>query len=784
MLEPRPSQSFDVPISPFFIRIDDHLDNADYSGEVKHNSPPDEKGLSGQQLNNIDLDRQLTVEFTDLCCWVPSTIMPPSLFSKLYSKLSKKPNSNECANTNNDSGNTTSPPSSSSPSNTKQILYNITGSASPGEMLALMGPSGSGKTTLLSIIGGRTPKQAIQQGTITFNGSKLSKRIKRQIGYVLQDDLMYETLTCYETLYFAAMLRLPSYMSKAERIERVNTVIASLGLNKCRDTIIGGHMRRGISGGERKRVSVGHELLIDPALVLLDEPTSGLDSTAARNLLLLLKSLASGGRAIITTIHQPSSRLFQQLDTVLLLTQGHIIYYGDGIATAHWFGALGCPVPFGVNIADFMLDIASGEVPLATMIKDKNGDENKNNNDSDDSGGWSDGERGQQARLKLVKQAKKFLTQHPEGYRATYANDGTMPDLNSVSMDDNDNLVVAAGSGFYSSDTIITKNHSSSSMNGSRKPSNMKAMRSATSMAASRPGASRWGASYWGQYSALFVRAVRVRRFESMTLQDMFLFVTVGLICGMIWWQVGRSDVVEPAQQALGLLFFESLFLAFRTMFNSLFTFPSEHKFMLKERSSGMYRLSAYYLARTTSDVFMDLAVPSLMVVILYLMAGLRSGWYFFANWAAVMLTTLVAQGFGLFVGATVMNAKSAQTIASVIMLSFMLVGGFYVQDIPSWISWLKWLSFMTYSYNLLAKIEFGGRVLYFCADGENPADPANTLTCVEAEDTQKALNLFINPNGPVWEVGVLFGYLIVARISVYVALRVKTSAGGPRGRG
>lgn len=569
-------------------------------------------------------------------------------------------------------------------------------------------------------------------------------------------------------------------MSKAERIERVNTVIASLGLNKCRDTIIGGHMRRGISGGERKRVSVGHELLIDPALVLLDEPTSGLDSTAARNLLLLLKSLASGGRAIITTIHQPSSRLFQQLDTVLLLSQGHIVYYGDGIATAHWFGSLGYPVPFGINIADFMLDIASGEVPLATMIKNKNDDGSKNN--SDDSGGWSAGERGEQARLKLIKQAKKFLTQHPEGYRATYANGGTMPDLNGISIDGIDNVVVAAGSGFYSSDTI--HNGRNGYMNGNRKPSNMEALRSATSLAASRPGASRWGASYWGQYNALFVRSVRVRRFESLTLQDMFLFVTVGLICGMIWWQVGRSDVVEPAQQALGLLFFESLFLAFRTMFNSLFTFPSEHKFMLKERSSGMYRLSAYYLARTTSDVFMDLAVPSLMVIILYLMAGLRSGWYFFGNWAAVMLTTLVAQGFGLFVGATVMSAKSAQTIASVIMLSFMLVGGFYVQDIPSWISWLKWLSFMTYSYNLLAKIEFGGRTLYYCADGEIPSDPANTLTCVEADDNQKALNLFVNPNGPVWEVGVLFGYLIVVRILVYVALRVKTSSGGPSGRG
>jgi ABC-type dipeptide/oligopeptide/nickel transport system ATPase component len=88
-----------------------------------------------------------------------------------------------------------------------------------------------------------------------------------------QDDLLYEALTVYETLYFAAMLRLPSHMGRAAKIERVNSVISTLGLLRCRDTIIGGFSRRGVSGGERKRVSVGHELLINPSLILLDEPT-------------------------------------------------------------------------------------------------------------------------------------------------------------------------------------------------------------------------------------------------------------------------------------------------------------------------------------------------------------------------------------------------------------------------------------------------------------------------------------------------------------------------------
>lgn len=171
-----------------------------------------------------------------------------------------------------------------------------------------------------------------------------------------------QSLTVWETLSYAAALRLPRGMAPAARAARVEAVLAALGLERVRDTIIGSYFLRGVSGGERKRVSIGHELLINPSLLLLDEPTSGLDSTTALHLLVTLRALARGGRAVATTIHQPSSRLYQQLDNLMLLADGHVAYSGRADAVVAWFGALGFPLPYGVNVADFLLDLAQGEV--------------------------------------------------------------------------------------------------------------------------------------------------------------------------------------------------------------------------------------------------------------------------------------------------------------------------------------------------------------------------------------------------------------------------------------
>jgi hypothetical protein len=216
-------------------------------------------------------------------------------------------------------------------------------------------------------------------------------------------------------------------------------------------------------------------------------------------------------------------------------------------------------------------------------------------------------------------------------------------------------------------------------------------------------------------------------------------------------------------------------------MFNALFTFPQERSLMLKERASGMYRLSAFYLARTASDLPLDFATPSILVVLAYLMARLRPGWWFFANAATCLLATLVAQSFGLLVGATVMVAKTAQTLAAVIMLTCMLCSGFYAQNIPVWIGWIKWVSFLTYSYSLLIKVQYGSVTLYDCEGVANVTDAA--AQCPPVADKTEALGLFIDPDGAPWEAAVLLGFLLLFRVLVYYALRLKTTPGGAGGR-
>jgi ABC-type multidrug transport system ATPase subunit len=236
----------------------------------------------------------------------------------------------------------------------RTLLHGVSGSVAPGEFLAIMGPTGCGKTTLLNVLSLRVTKGV--EGQLLYNGRPARlKELKRHIAYVLQDDVLFPNLTVWKTLLLTARLRLPRELTYEEKVQKTQQVIDVLNLNKTKSTIIGGPFRRGVSGGERKRVNIGNQLLTSPSVIFLDEPTSGLDTSTAYNLVRVLRSLAMTGYTIISTIHQPSSMMYELFDKLLLLVDGYAIYYGDAQRAVEYFANMGLNSPPNYNPADFMM---------------------------------------------------------------------------------------------------------------------------------------------------------------------------------------------------------------------------------------------------------------------------------------------------------------------------------------------------------------------------------------------------------------------------------------------
>ncbi|KAI1412047.1 P-loop containing nucleoside triphosphate hydrolase protein [Hypoxylon sp. FL1857] len=241
---------------------------------------------------------------------------------------------------------------------TKTLLSSVNASLKPGTLTAILGGSGSGKTTLLNTIAERMFSSRLSQtGTTTFNGQEGVHSVRH--AYVMQQDILLPTLTVRETLQYSANLRLPPPTTEEERMRIVEEVILELGLKDCANTRIGNSQHRGCSGGEKRRTSIGVQLLANPSILFLDEPTTGLDATSAYQLVRTLKALASKGRTVITTIHQPRSEIWDLFDNLVILSKGSPVYSGPMNECIPWFSELGYQLPAFVNPAEFLIDHAA-----------------------------------------------------------------------------------------------------------------------------------------------------------------------------------------------------------------------------------------------------------------------------------------------------------------------------------------------------------------------------------------------------------------------------------------
>ncbi|KAJ8631616.1 hypothetical protein MRB53_024939 [Persea americana] len=242
-------------------------------------------------------------------------------------------------------------------SRTKTLLDDISGEARDGEILAVLGASGSGKSTLIDALADRISKESLK-GTVTLNGEILESRLLKVISaYVMQDDLLYPMLTVEETLMFSAEFRLPRTLSRTKKKARVQALIDQLGLRSAARTIIGDEGHRGVSGGERRRVSIGIDIIHDPIILFLDEPTSGLDSTSAYMVVKVLQLIAQSGSIVIMSVHQPSYRILSLLDRLIFLSRGQTVYSGPPSRLPLFFSEFGHPIPENENRTEFALDL-------------------------------------------------------------------------------------------------------------------------------------------------------------------------------------------------------------------------------------------------------------------------------------------------------------------------------------------------------------------------------------------------------------------------------------------
>lgn len=241
---------------------------------------------------------------------------------------------------------------------TKVLLNGVTGEAPPSEFFFIMGPSGSGKSTFLDAMAGRLAGTV--EGQTLVDGRRLDEAaFKRVSKYVQQEDILTPILTVEETLQYSAGF----YTTDRDVIKnRVNDAIAMLGLENQRNTIVGNIILRGLSGGQKRRLSVGNELVAQPGILFMDELTSGLDSTAAAHVMESLSKVAKNqGCTMMLTIHQPAETLYQMADSLMLLSGGRVAYCGHAAKAVEHFKSLGRPIPPMTSSSEYLLDLVNAD---------------------------------------------------------------------------------------------------------------------------------------------------------------------------------------------------------------------------------------------------------------------------------------------------------------------------------------------------------------------------------------------------------------------------------------
>eukprot|EP00002_Diphylleia_rotans_P016817 TRINITY_DN3264_c0_g2_i7.p1 TRINITY_DN3264_c0_g2~~TRINITY_DN3264_c0_g2_i7.p1 ORF type:complete len:669 (+),score=124.78 TRINITY_DN3264_c0_g2_i7:53-2059(+) len=543
-----------------------------------------------------------------------------------------------------------------------QIINDVSGYARPGAILCILGPSGAGKTTLLNIVA----RKIKSRGQVLINDEFVPDSVFKHIAaYVPQEDILMGSLSARELLTFTADLLLPQHLSAQEKQAKVQGILKSLGLLNCADTPIGyvgtsathSGFKRGISGGERKRVSIGLELITNPQIIILDEPTSGLDSFSAKVVVSGLKSLAKQGRTVITTIHQPSIEIFVKFDDLLILAEGQTIYFGDARKSLDYFARAGYACPPHRNPASYFLKI------LYTRA-------------ARNSSSVQSIEQSAHARLSI------------EG-------DG---DLAHVDKSQALHLIQEWKDAPESRDCD-------------------KSFQSKESLTQHQE---TFTAPAWKQILWVFLRSLKNNLREPLMVRmRLGQSIFIALVAGLIYFDRDNDQVA--LRDRSGAIFFLLIGQMIGGMNGPMFLFPAERAIFLRENASGLYSSFNYFLGRCMSDLPISIFAPLVFSAIVHPMVNFNEGsmeWFTF--YLSILLIGAASSSLGILLGCAIHNFSLLFVVQPAIMFPVILFGGLYVNldTAPPYLAWIEEVSFMKFVFRAALNNEFEG-VEYYCKEDQ-----------------------------------------------------------------
>ncbi|KAL3645304.1 ABC transporter G member 6 [Castilleja foliolosa] len=536
-------------------------------------------------------------------------------------------------------------------SSTKAILNDISGEARDGEIMAVMGASGSGKSTLIDALANRMAKGSVK-GAITLNGEQLESRLLKVISaYVMQDDLLFPMLTVEETLMFAAEFRLPRTLSRSKKKLRVEALIDQLGLRNAAKTVIGDEGHRGVSGGERRRVSIGTDIIHDPIMLFLDEPTSGLDSTSAYMVVKVLQRIAQSGSVVIMSIHQPSYRIMGLLDRMIFLSRGQTVYSGPPSNLPLFFSDFGHPIPDNENKTEFALD----------LIRELEGSPGGTKSLVEFNKSWQNLKRGNQ------------ITINPDE-----TNRLSLKEAISASIS-RGKLVSGAANG--------TTNNPSSMVPTFANPA-------------------------WVEMTVLSKRSfTNSRRMPELFCVRLGAVVVTGFILATMFWRLDNSP--KGVQERLGFFAF-AMSTTFYTCADALPVFLQERYIFMRETAYNAYRRSSYVLSHSLVSLPALLFLSLAFAAITFWAVGLDGSFLFYfliifaSFWAGSSFVTFLS-------GVVPQVMLGYTIVVAILAYFLLFSGFFINRDrIPLYWIWFHYLSLVKYPYEAVLQNEFGDPVKCF----------------------------------------------------------------------